>query len=206
MDAASAPKRDSRDPLANNPFAVQDNNDGGNGNNNSGNNNNCDNKDNNHEFIQHHHSTDIPTKIRFHVVTNLTKKRGNFLNNANNVLSNDCELKFGDCNATGVAINNTTNKTNTIGATGVANNKTMNLANTDVGLAVNDVIGIGLGAVLSPATTATNKNKNIFYGEPNGTLHYPCTGSPTSAATIPCFNDGFDLYYAPARGCQTETE
>ena len=173
MDAASASKRDRCDPLANNPFAVQHNNDGGNCNNNSGN-NNGDNKDNNHEFIEHHHSTDIPTKIRFHVVTNLTKKRGNFLNNANNVLIN------GDCNVTCVAINDTINTTNTIGATGVANNKTIHLANTGIGLGVNNVIGIGLGAVLSPATTATNKNKNIFYGEPNGTLQYPCTGSPTS--------------------------
>ena len=156
MDAASVPKRYRRDPFANNPFAIQGNNNDGNG----------DNKDNNHEFIQRNYSTDIPTKIRFHAVTNLTKKRGNFLNNANNVLIN------GDCNATGVANNNTTNTTNTIGATGVANNKAIHLANTGIGLDVNNVIGIGLGAVLSPATTATT----------------------------PRLNNGFDLFDAPTRG------
>lgn len=147
MDAASVPKRYGCDPFANNPFAIQGNNNDGNG----------DNKDNNHEFIQRNYSTDIPTKIRFHVVTNLTKKRGNFLNHANNVLIN------GDCNATGVANNNTTNTTNTIGATGVANNKAIHLANT----------GIGLGAVLSPATTSL---------------------------TTPRLNNGFDLFDAPTRG------
>ena len=59
------------------------------------------------------------------------------LNNENNVLIIECALKFGDCNATGVAINDTINTTNTIGATGVAYNTTFNFAPTAVGLGVN---------------------------------------------------------------------
>ena len=92
MDAASAAKRYSRDPLAHNQFAVQDNNDGDNGDNNNGSNNNGNNNNNNDGISEHESDCEvIDEKLDIEMET---QGNGNGNGNGNSNLNQDWNVIF----------------------------------------------------------------------------------------------------------------